>query len=156
MMTDSNFPLQLWDCLTPQVESKLNMLCPICVNPAISAYEVVHGPYDWNCFPTAPLGCKAVIYEPPEAQSSWGSRGTNTWCTGPSFNHYCCNRYFFSEIHTYRISGLAKIFPQHCQVPFFMEQTPPRGLQGAHYKVTQITCCKRIGSLTGYQQKNQE
>ncbi len=44
--TDINFPLQLWDCLTPQVETTLNLLHPSRVNPPISAYEAVHGPYD--------------------------------------------------------------------------------------------------------------
>jgi hypothetical protein len=86
--TESNFPLQLWDRLTPQVESTLNMLHPSRVNPAISAYEAVHGPYDWNCFPLAPPGFKTVLYESPEAGSSWGSRGINAWYAGPSFDHY--------------------------------------------------------------------
>jgi hypothetical protein len=63
--TDSDFPLQLWDRLTPQVVSTLNMLRPSRIDPTISAYEAVHGPYDWNCFPLAPPGCKAVIYEAP-------------------------------------------------------------------------------------------
>jgi hypothetical protein len=61
--TDSNFLLQLWDRLTPQVEATLNMLRPSRINPNMSAYEAVHGPYNWNCFPPAPPGCKAVIYK---------------------------------------------------------------------------------------------
>jgi hypothetical protein len=61
--TDSNFPLQLWDRLTPQVEATLNMLCPLRSDPTMSAYQAIHGPYDWNRFPFAPPGCKAVIYE---------------------------------------------------------------------------------------------
>jgi hypothetical protein len=31
--TDSKFPLQLWDRLTPQVENNLNMLCPSQIDP---------------------------------------------------------------------------------------------------------------------------
>jgi hypothetical protein len=67
--TDSKFPLQLWDRLIPQVENTLNMLRPSHVNPEISVYKAVHGPYDWNQFPLAPLGCKAFIYESPETRS---------------------------------------------------------------------------------------
>jgi hypothetical protein len=44
--TDSNFPLQLWDQLTPQVETTLNMLRPSRIDPNMSAYKAVHGPYD--------------------------------------------------------------------------------------------------------------
>ena len=49
--TDSNFPLQLWDRLTPQVKSILNMLQPSRINPKMLAYGAIHGPYDWNHFP---------------------------------------------------------------------------------------------------------
>jgi hypothetical protein len=52
--TDSDFPLQLWDWLTPQVEATLNMLRPSCIDPTMLAYEAVHRPYDWNHFPLAP------------------------------------------------------------------------------------------------------
>jgi hypothetical protein len=61
--TDSNFPLQLWDRLMPQVQNTLNMMRTLRINPAISAYEALNGPYDWNRYPLAPLGCKAVVYE---------------------------------------------------------------------------------------------
>ena len=50
----------------------------------------------------------------------WGSWGTNAWYVGRSLDHYWCNHYFVLETRAYRISGLAKLFPQHCQVPFLM------------------------------------
>jgi hypothetical protein len=118
--TDSKFPLQLWDRLAPLVKNTLNMLHPSQINPNVLAYEAVHGPYDWNRFPLVPPGCKAVIYEFPEARTSWGSRGTDSWYVGPSLNHYRCNHYFVQETQAYWISGSAELFPQHCQVPFLM------------------------------------
>jgi hypothetical protein len=60
--TDSDFPLQLWDRLTPQVETTLNLLRQSRVDPTKSAYEILNGPYDWNRYPLAPLGCKAIVY----------------------------------------------------------------------------------------------
>ena len=116
--TDSEFPLQLWDRLTPQVETALNLMRPSRSNPNISAYEEIWGLYDWNAFPLAPPGCKAVIDESPEARGSWGSRGTDAWYLGPSHDHYQCNHYFVPETRAYCISGSAELFPQHCQVPF--------------------------------------
>jgi hypothetical protein len=53
MTTDSEFPLQLWDCLAPHVEMSLNMLRPSHIDPTKLAYEIVHGPHDWNRFPLA-------------------------------------------------------------------------------------------------------
>jgi hypothetical protein len=66
-IADSDFPLQLWDRLTQQVETTLNLMRPSCIDPTKLAYEALHGPYDWNRFPLAPPGCKAVIYEAPES-----------------------------------------------------------------------------------------
>ena len=87
------------------------------IDPTKSAYEVLNGPYDWNRFPLAPPGCKAVIYESPAQRGSWGSRGINAWYVGPSSDHYHCCHYFVPAMRTYRISGSAELFPQHCQVP---------------------------------------
>ena len=86
--TDSDFPLQLWDRLTQHVETTLNLLRPSRIDPSKSAYEALHGPYDWNRFPLAPPGCKAVIYEAPESRTSWGSHSTDAWYLGPSLDHY--------------------------------------------------------------------
>ncbi len=54
--TDSSFPLQLWDRLTPQVQNMLNMLRALRIDPTKLAYEILYGPYDWNRYPLAPLG----------------------------------------------------------------------------------------------------
>ncbi len=118
--TDSNFPSQLWDQLTPQVETTLNMLPPSQIDPTMSAYKAIHSPYDWNHFPLAPPGCKAVIYEAPESWGSWASHGTDAWYVGPSLDHYQCNHFFVPDTQAYWISGSAKLFPQHCQVPFLL------------------------------------
>jgi hypothetical protein len=87
---DSNFPRQLWDWLTPQVEATLNMLRPSHIDPTMLVYEAVHGPYDWNRFPLAPPGCKAVIYEAPESQGSWASHATDG-----------CNHFFVPNTRAY-------------------------------------------------------
>ncbi len=61
--TNRDFPLQLWDRLTPQVMNCLNMLRVSRIDPTKLAYETLYGPYDWNRYLLAPLGCKAIIYE---------------------------------------------------------------------------------------------
>ena len=44
--TDREFPLQLWDKLAPQVQDTLNLLRASRINPNISAYEALNGPYN--------------------------------------------------------------------------------------------------------------
>jgi hypothetical protein len=43
-----NFPLQLWDKLTPQVQNCLNLMRRSRIHPEMSAYEAMDGPYYWN------------------------------------------------------------------------------------------------------------
>jgi hypothetical protein len=103
--TDSKFPLQLWDRLTPQVETTLIMLHQSQFDPTMLADEALHDPYDWNRFPLAPPGCKAVIYKARESQGSVASRGTDAWYVGPSMNNYHCNHFFVPKTQAYHVSG---------------------------------------------------
>jgi hypothetical protein len=43
--TNSNFPLQLWDRITPQVQDTLNLMCASRINPNILAYKALNSPY---------------------------------------------------------------------------------------------------------------
>jgi hypothetical protein len=115
--TDREFPLQLWDRLAPQVQDTLNLLRASRINPNILAYEALNGPYNWDRYPLAHPGCKAIINEAPAVRGSWASRGTDAWYLGPSADHYRCNLYYVPDTRAYRISGSAELFPQDCQVP---------------------------------------
>jgi hypothetical protein len=68
--TDSDFPLQLWDRLTSRAEVTLNMLRALQTDPSKSAYEILNGPHDWNHYPLAPLGCKAIVYKDRDTHGS--------------------------------------------------------------------------------------
>ena len=103
--TDREIPLQLWDKLAPQVQDTLNLLRASRINPNILAYEALNGPYNWDRYPLAPPGCKAIIYEAPAVRGSWASRGTDAWSLGPSTDHYRCNIYYVPETRAYRIRG---------------------------------------------------
>jgi hypothetical protein len=94
------------------------MLSPTCIDPSMLAYEAVYGPYNWNRFPLALPGCKAVVFKAPDMHGTWASRGIDPWYTGPSLDHYQCNPNFVPKTRAYRISGSTELFPQHCQVPF--------------------------------------
>ena len=112
--TNSVFPLQLWDKITPQVQNTLNMMRASRINQTISAYEQLNNPYAWNRYPLAPLGCKAVIYKDGDTRGSWASRGVDGWYLGPSMDHYQCSLFYIPETRANHISGSAELFPQHC------------------------------------------
>ncbi len=114
--THSNFPLQLWDRLTPQIQDTLNLLRASRIDPTKSAYEILNGPYNWNRYLLAPLGCKAIVYKDGNTRRSWASRGVDAWYLGPSKDHYQCNLFYIIETQTYRVSGSTELLPQHCQL----------------------------------------
>ncbi len=51
------FPMQLWDRLLPQTILTLNSLCQSNAVSTISAHQYLHGNFDYNKMPLAPMGC---------------------------------------------------------------------------------------------------
>jgi hypothetical protein len=95
----------------------LNMMRASCMDPSKSAYETLYGPYDWNQYPFAPVGCKAILYKNGNTRGLWASRGVNGWYLGPLMDHYHYNVYYILETCAYRNSGSTELFPQHCRLP---------------------------------------
>ncbi len=133
---DRDFPLQLWDRLTLQVQDTLNLLCALRIDPTKSAYEISNGPYDWNRYPLAPLGCKVVVYEDGDTRGLWASRGVDAFYLGPAMDHYQCDHYYIPDTRAYRISGSSELFPQHCQLPSL---TPHQHLRALTEELTDNT-----------------
>ncbi len=109
--TDCNFLQQLWDKLTPQVQIMLNMTRASRIDPTVSAYKILNGPYDWNRYPLALLGCKFVVYKDGNTWGLWTSCGVDGWYLGLLHDHYRCNIYHIPETGAYQFLGLTKLFP---------------------------------------------
>jgi hypothetical protein len=121
--TNANFLIQLWDKLAPQVQDSINLLRRSRVHPDRSAYEMLEGPYDWNRYPMAPPGTKAIIYKDSDMRASWAPHGLDAWLLGPSKDHYCCHLYYVPKTNGYLVSGSADLFPQHCIAPPYLHKT---------------------------------
>jgi hypothetical protein len=115
--TDTDFPLQLWDQLAEQAQDTLNLLRTSRHDPSKSAYAALNGAYDFNKWPMAPPGTKAIIWESPTNRQSWAPRGIDAWYVGPAKDHYRLYRFYCPETQAYRINGSVKFFPQHCKLP---------------------------------------
>ncbi len=101
----------------PQVRDTLSLMRASRINPNILAYEALNGPYGFNRYPLAPLGCKAIVYKDGDNRELWASKSINGWYLGPSKDHYQCVLYYIPETRAYCISGSTELFPQHCQLP---------------------------------------
>ncbi len=85
-----NCPLQLWDEFLHQVELTLNLLHFSCGDSSKSASEEVHGPYDLNKTPIAPISTKGLVYDNPAVRASWAPHGTDAFYVGPAPKHCQC------------------------------------------------------------------
>eukprot|EP00804_Cyclotella_cryptica_P024014 CCRYP_020050-RA/>CCRYP_020050-RA protein AED:0.24 eAED:0.19 QI:0/0/0/0.8/0.25/0/5/0/1018 len=128
--TDHDWPLQLWDTMTDQAITTLNLLRTSRIDPSKSAYHQLHGHrYDWNVYLLAPPGTKAIIYESPTTRTSWGNRGLDAWYCGPAFDHYCNMKFYVPSTKAKLVSGSYDLFPQHCILPTF---TPEQHASEVH------------------------
>jgi hypothetical protein len=115
--TNADFPIQLWDKLAPQVQDSINLLHRSCIHPECSAHKTLEGPYNWNQYPMAPPGIKAIIYKDSDTRASWAPHSLNAWLLRFLKDHYCCHLYHVPKTSGYRVSGSANLFPQHCIAP---------------------------------------
>jgi hypothetical protein len=139
--------------LAPQVQDSINLLQPSPIDPTKSAYEILEGPCNWNRYPLAPLGTRAIIYEDPETRESWVPHGLDAWLLRPSKDHYKCNLYYIPETKGYRVSATVDLFPQHCIAPSFTPESHMKelsielqqnlktmGRKARTLRVLQVTC----------------
>jgi hypothetical protein len=123
--------------------------------PYISAYKTLKGPYDWNHFPLAPLGTKALIYKAMDTRASWAPHGMDAWMLGPSKDHCRCHLYCIPEKSGCCVSGSADLFLQHCIEPTFTPVTHVKELpEELQQMLAKMRCKKRtliaLKMLTGH------
>jgi hypothetical protein len=68
---DNDCPIQLWSEMLPQMEDTLNMMRTSRNNNDKTAYEEIHGAFDWNKTPLAPLGNKGMVYLTPNTRNTF-------------------------------------------------------------------------------------
>ena len=87
-ITDPDFPLREWDQLISQLLITLNPLRNSRVNPALSAYAYIFGPYDFNKYSMAPPGTILIFQYIPVIITSWVHHFKMFWYIGPFLDNY--------------------------------------------------------------------
>ena len=59
------------------------------INPAISAYNQIHGIFDFNAKPLSIPGIKVCVHDRPAINGSWANKGTEAFYVNRAPNHYC-------------------------------------------------------------------
>ena len=114
---DPDFPTNCWDLLLPQTIITLNLLRDSRLQPKLSAYAQVHGPFNFKATPLGPAGCKAIIHERTAERPSWGDHATDRYYIGPAMQHYKNYELYMPATRATRKTDTIKFFPHHCTIP---------------------------------------
>ena len=114
---DVGYPRDGWDYLIPQVNMTLNMLRKCSVNPAHSAYSYIHGAFDYNRYPLAPLGCRSIVHEKTirngGKRGSWDNKGQIGYYIGPAMKSYRCWRFYIPRTRAVWETDTAAFHPKY-------------------------------------------
>ena len=113
----SDFPVCLWDKLIPQGELTLNILRGSRINPKLSAWEQIHGVFDYNSTPIGPPGCRVLVHDKAHQRGTWAPHGQDGWYIGPTFEHYRCYKVWMWETRKERDTDTITWFPQQLKMP---------------------------------------
>ena len=115
--TDRSFPPEQWDLLMPQIILTLNLVRESRYQPLLSAYAQVHGQFDFNKTPLAPLGCLVIVHDRPKDRGTWADHGTLGFYVGPAMKHYRNYTCYIPATKATRTSNTVEFFPDCCEVP---------------------------------------
>ena len=115
--TDPDFPLNLWDRLIPQAVLTLNLLRASRSDPAKSAHEQIHGPYDFDRHPIGIPGTAVLVHDKPSTRGTWAPHGTRGWYIGPAMHHYRSFTVYIPTTSSTRVTDTIAWFPKHIVMP---------------------------------------
>ena len=95
----------------------LNLIRNSRVNPSLSVYAYLFGPYDFNKFPMAPPGTSGVFHYKPGNRTSWFHHDTQGWYIGPSLDHYICMQCYMPATGIVRITDTFQYIPKAFAFP---------------------------------------
>ena len=108
---DKQFPMHLWDLTIPQAKISLNLLRGSRINPKLSAYEQLHGRFDFNATPLAPPGVKVLAHARAGERDTWATHAFEAWYVGPALEHYQCFTVWATKSRHKRIVNKVLWFP---------------------------------------------
>ena len=98
----------------------LNFLRQSTLNPKISAYESLEGPFNYDPTPLGPLGFHVITHLKPDARNSWDFRGEDGWSIGVLLEHYRCQRIAPKAAHCVKVTNTVDFWHQDITQPTVM------------------------------------
>ena len=108
---DPEFPPDEWDRIKDHVEITLNLMRPSRINPNISAYEFLRGPFTWEHTPLGPPGAQIMVLNKAEVRPTWSPHGVLGFYVGPAMSHRGCFQVYVTKTKAIRTSDSLAWFP---------------------------------------------
>ena len=115
--THQDFPISEWDRLLAQAEITLNLLRNARVNPNLSAYAYLFGPYDFSATPMAPPGTLLAAHLKPSNRPSWSPHAQKAWYIGPSLEHYRNFRCYIPNTKSVIVTDTVDLIANESPIP---------------------------------------
>ena len=115
--TNENFPIAEWDPLLPQAIITLNLLRNLRVNPKLSSYAYLYGPYDFKAHPMAPPGTLVAAHSKPNDRKSWDPHARRGFYIGPCLNHYRNFTIFMPDTNSEIVTDTVNLFSDIKEIP---------------------------------------
>ena len=111
---DPTFPMSEVPALVPQILLTLNLLRSSRLDPTITAYEQMHGPFDSNRYDLHPLGTRVITLDDPSQRLSFAPHGPIAYYVGPAMDHYRTYRVYVPTTKAFRNTDtVAWLSPTH-------------------------------------------
>jgi hypothetical protein len=114
--------MNLWDRLLPQTVLALNLLRQSNLAPTVSAYQYIHGAFDYNKMPLAPMGCVVQILKRSEKRGSWAFNSIDRWHLHTSPEHYRWHVIYVKKTRSERISDTLHFKHKYIAQPTLMPE----------------------------------
>jgi hypothetical protein len=95
------------------MQDTLNMLRTLRKESTENAYEELHGVFDWNKTPLAPLGNKGMVYITPDTRDTFVPHCNEAFTVSRAPFHHQLFKLFVPATKGYRISGTCHLDPTH-------------------------------------------
>jgi hypothetical protein len=115
---DDTFSMRLWDRLLPQTILTLNFLRQSNAIPTVLAHQYIHGNFNYNKMPLAPMGCAVQLHQSSKHGASWAKTLIDGWYLQTSPEHYQCHMIYMSS----------KRKARECQTQYFSKQNTSHNL----------------------------
>ena len=108
---DPDLPMQIWDRLLEQAEITLKLLCPLRLNPRLSAYAQLNGGFYFNRIPMAPPVTRTIVHEKPHNRGTWSPNRHEGCYVRPAMLHYRCITSYIPKTEKERVSENTDFLP---------------------------------------------